>query len=153
MALCFWSLISFAPETDYLPLFWPVGALILHLVGVGAVRLRVRFDEHDRHRDHTPLWNKLQSLPGSWSRREFSLCSTQRKSTLILKPETYPFLFVNWCLSSMAVAHIILGTLVFSGVILVATRDAQIIAFRYAASSMVCKLVLVHELCGLREVL
>lgn len=138
-----------------MPLLWPIFTLPLHLVGWLAVRLRLRLVEHndDWQSGNRPAWSRLHSKVSMWASREFRLSSTQQPSTLVSKPETYGFLITNWVLSPFSVLHIILGTLVFSSIIFIRTGDAAVVACRYAASSLCCKLVLAHEVRGLRQII
>lgn len=47
--------------------------------------------------------------------------------------------------------HIVFGTLVFSGILFISTQDATAVVARFFASALVCRLVMMYELAGIRE--
>ncbi|KAL8635387.1 MAG: hypothetical protein Q9228_007116 [Teloschistes exilis] len=68
----------------------------------------------------------------------------------VLKKESYLYLFLEWVLSHGAIIQIIFGTLVLSASTLIDTFDAFRIVGRYAASAILCRLILMYELYGMR---
>ena len=52
----------------------------------------------------------------------------------------------------LAYAHWIFGTLVFSSTLFIGTLDALGVIARYLASALVCRIILLVELAGVRDV-
>jgi hypothetical protein len=152
--LAYWAICSWAPEDVFLPFFWSCGTLLLHVLGVLAVHQRVRLTSRGSQAHKNSFYNIPLARCRAWLAQEFTLSSPydHGREELSLKPETYWFLFTNWCLSAIAMCHIILGTLVLSSMLFISTADAAVVAFRFMASTMACRLVLTHELCGLQQV-
>ncbi|RBR22214.1 hypothetical protein FVER53590_25851 [Fusarium verticillioides] len=66
-------------------------------------------------------------------------------------PETKTFLVLSWWQSTITILHILFGTLIFSGMLFVGTKDALLIAGRYIAGVAICRVILMYELAGLRQ--
>lgn len=154
---CFWAVCSFSPETTYLPALYPALTLVGHFMGAEAVRRRVRLVSRDRD-DSEPFNEGMRSWLGFWICNEIHLTGSRptgrRGKTLLLKleNETYAFLITNWLLSTLATMHLVLGTLVFSSILFISTRDAAFVAARYLISAVAVRLVLTYELGGLGQV-
>ncbi|KAF5531929.1 hypothetical protein FNAPI_13084 [Fusarium napiforme] len=65
--------------------------------------------------------------------------------------ETKTFLVLSWWQSTITILHILFGTLVFSGMLFVGTKDALMIVGRYIAGVAICRVILMYELAGLRQ--
>lgn len=135
------TICSFAAEVAYMPVIWPFLALLIHFVGTIALSLRVRFSEPG---------NQRLSL-ASIVRREFLPCSLHPVTELQPKKESALFIIIAWCLSTGTVLHLILGTLVLSSLLFISTQDAVMVAAQYLGSTLVCRMILMFELAGLRE--
>ena len=99
------------------------------------------------------FWSRVsikRSKPGFWVNKETQHCASHSGISYVLKEESYLSLFLEWVLSHGAIIQIIFGTLVLSATTLISTRDAFMIAGRYAASAILCRLILMVELYGLR---
>ena len=67
-------------------------------------------------------------------------------------PETRIAVYLNWVAVILAYAHWIFGTLVFSSTLFIGTLDAFGVIARYLASALVCRMILLVELAGIRGV-
>ena len=67
-------------------------------------------------------------------------------------PETRKAICLNWIALILAYAHWVLGTLVFSSTLFIGTLDALGVFTRYLASALVCRMILLVELAGIRGV-
>lgn len=158
--LAFWAVCSYPPETVCVPFLWPSISLALHLVGAAAVALRVDLVTKGRSNSRSDEHEAYRSWIGRWLSKERHLCAStvgdknghSKPLVLRLRDETYSFLFLNWLMSTGAIMHMILGTVVFSSTLFISTGDAVMVAFRYILSTVACCLVVTFELCGLREV-
>ncbi|KAF4978226.1 hypothetical protein FZEAL_5331 [Fusarium zealandicum] len=65
--------------------------------------------------------------------------------------ETRSFLVATWSQSTLTIIHVVFGTLVFAGMLFVGIKDALSIICRYIAGVVVCRIILMYELAGLRE--
>ncbi|KAL8762472.1 MAG: hypothetical protein Q9203_007596 [Teloschistes exilis] len=84
-----------------------------------------------------------------WANNETKHCASQSGISYVLKKESYLYLFLEWVLSHGAIIQIIFGTLVLSASTLIDTFDAFRIVGRYAASAILCRLILMYELYGM----
>lgn len=57
---------------------------------------------------------------------------------------------LNWVALILAYAHWIFGTLVFSSTLFIGTLDALGVIARYLASAIICRMILLVELAGIR---
>lgn len=65
--------------------------------------------------------------------------------------ETKTFLFLAWWQSILTILHVVFGTLVFAGMLFVGLQDAMSIVGRYIIPVVVCRVILMYELAGVRE--
>lgn len=87
---------------------------------------------------------------GTWANNEIKHSASHRGISYALKEDTYLSIFLDWVLSHGAIVQIIFGTLVLSATTLIDTHDAFKIVGRFAASAILCRLILMYELYGLR---
>ena len=85
-----------------------------------------------------------------WWRDEIRLCAVHRGIVYTLQPETYLYLFLAWLVSTTTVVHLVYGTLVLSSSTLILANDAVFIIFRYIVSTLVCRMILMFEVYGMR---
>lgn len=138
--LCIRTICNFGTNIIWFPVLWPAFAVLIHIVAMIAVRSKVRF------RDKTEPAKRPSRI-----RQELSLCLNHPRTVLKTQEESPWFLATAWIVSTGTVLHIILGTLVFSSLLFLLTKDAITVAVQYIASTLVCKMVLVYELAGLRK--
>ncbi|KAL8793876.1 MAG: hypothetical protein Q9195_003495 [Heterodermia aff. obscurata] len=117
---------------------WMYLCLPLHGLGLTVFWARVRVK-------HPPYPSLTY-----WTKHEPKSCASHSGTAFSLKEESYAALFLEWMLSHGAILQIIFGTLVLSSSTLIDTSDAFALVGRWAASAIVCRLVLMYELYGLR---
>jgi hypothetical protein len=148
------AICSLAAEIYYLPLTWALLGICVHGVGVILFRIRAR-----RGTQATTLEGK-PSLT-DWRHRfrqelheflpyELGWYYSDAVYVLWFK-ESMMYIAGSWFLSIGTVAHIIYGTLVFSGLLFIGPRDATSVLGRYMASILICRIILKHELAILRD--
>ncbi|KPM39837.1 hypothetical protein AK830_g6717 [Neonectria ditissima] len=94
-------------------------------------------------------WPRLQEI----SCREFFSCAAKQYDVRIVTfKETRTFLVAAWWESTLTILHVVFGTLIFSGVTFFGTKDALYIVGRYMVSVSLCRIILMYELAGLREI-
>lgn len=81
----------------------------------------------------------------------FPCCSEGYDVKIHTLRETKTFLVLSWWQSTITILHILFGTLVFSGMLFVGTKDALMIVGRYIAGVAICRVILMYELAGLRQ--
>lgn len=131
------AVCGFTPETAYLPLLWAFLAVVIHLFGAITNRFRISL-------------KLIQGTPFEFM-REFQLNAHLPRATLKFKRESYLFIILSWLTSIGSVLHIMFGTLVFSSVLFISTRDAAYVVLRFVLSAVICRAVLMLELSGMRE--
>ena len=125
---------------------WMYLCLLLHPLSLSMFAARVRIPR------------PASSSPSCSSRfwklgRETQDCASYTGLTFSLKKkEFHLFLFLDWLVSHGAGPQIIFGTLVLSSTTLIDIVDAFTIIGRYAASAIVCRLILLYELNALRAI-
>jgi len=132
------AVCGFSPETAYLPLLWAFLALVIHIFGAITNRFRISLK---------PIKGTAVEL----FMREFQLNARLPPTTLEFKQESYTFIFLSWFTSTGSVLHIMFGTLVFSSILFISTRDAAFVVLRFVLSAVICRAVLMLELSGMRE--
>ncbi|KAL2691353.1 hypothetical protein Neosp_001737 [[Neocosmospora] mangrovei] len=65
--------------------------------------------------------------------------------------ETKTFLLLAWWQAIFTILHVVFGTLVFAGMLFVGLQDALSIVGRYIIPVVVCRVILMYELAGVRE--
>jgi len=96
-------------------------------------------------------------MPRCWEAfgTEFWPCVTQSEKDRVVSVdlfgETKRFIGVAWLLHTLTVVHILFGTLVFSSLAFIGTRDAVLVLGRFMASVLFCRVILMYEIAGLRE--
>jgi hypothetical protein len=146
--LCIRTVCSYAPQNAYEPALWAFLAIAVHLFGSWSVYLRVRiitggFNTNTSGRGR--LWQRIL--------QEFIPSAAREEAELEIKDETYGYIFLAWFTSMCTVLHIIYGTLVFSSILFISTRDALLVVVRYLLSTLICRATVMFELSGLRQVL
>ena len=114
---------------------WMYLCLILYPLGLFTFASRVRVK---------------RAKSRAWISNEIKHCANHTGTTFVMKEESYRFIFSDWVLSHGAIIQIIFGTMTLSSTTLINVPDAFRIAGRYAASAILCRLILMYELYGLR---
>lgn len=96
-------------------------------------------------------FKRLPELLSSWSIHEFQVSSSQQGLRVDYFPESYWYIFLAWFLSTGTICHILFGTVIFSSLLFVGPNDAMTVVARYMGSVIVCRVVLMYELSGLRD--
>ncbi|KAH8890663.1 hypothetical protein GQ53DRAFT_867037 [Thozetella sp. PMI_491] len=139
--LCRFSVCSFSSQLHSLPAIWVCLGLAVHFFGTIGVWLRMQLEEsHEKPR-----------TPRAILSQEFLLNSRWSAATLSFRRETYFFTFMSWFASTTNVLHIIFGTVVFSSLLFIGCADAVTISLRCLASAMVCRVILMFEISGMRR--
>ncbi|KAE8163744.1 hypothetical protein BDV40DRAFT_299090 [Aspergillus tamarii] len=141
------TLCSFSTETTFHPLLWTFSALILDILGVIAVDLRIRIDEPAADPPITTLGKSRRRVG-----QEFRLSADHARASVTFKPQSYAFTCISWCTSTGTILHLIYGTLTFSSIVFISVQDALGVVARYLASTIICRVILMFEIHGMRRV-
>lgn len=167
VALVSWDLGRMAicmvgPSFIYFPLTWALIGILVHVVGAIVLRLRARraatpvaapAGKPGQHRRGLlfQVLHRLRTL----GTLEFSLLGKQAQNGEVIQvewlDESVAFLVIAWFHSLCCVSHLIYGTVIFSGVIFLGPLDAFLVFLRYLVSCLLCRIILMYELVGLRE--
>ncbi|RWA10268.1 hypothetical protein EKO27_g4817 [Xylaria grammica] len=147
------AVISFSSDNPYQPLLWYLFALVIHIFGTITVRLRVRLQSDTGSSPRKAEWGGWSFIPSVWAkvRQEFKLSGHQPITILRIRKEMLMFYLFSWITSTGTIVHIIYGTLIFSGTLFVGTQDAILVVFRYFLSTVVCRVILMMEISGMRQ--
>lgn len=128
---------------------WGILGLAIHMVGAVSLRLRAR---REYFVDTPAKWLR------DWSRRAREICAlefvpavAQRDFRMRVFPERQMYLALSWVLSTGIVFHVVFGTLLFSGLTFIGPKDAMAVVVRYIVSVLVCRVILMYEIAGMRE--
>jgi hypothetical protein len=132
-----WAVCTFAPGEDFLPAIWTAAAVVIHLFGYIAARLKVTVEEKttDNHGRWHRLWAEFKPTP--WQGR------------LVVKKENE---HNGWFLVLVSALYIgdalqaFFGTLVLSSLVFISVRDSAIIVIRLTASALFARGILIYEL-------
>ena len=142
------TITAFAPDNEWLPWLWLSLALLVHAAGAYAMKQRVKVS-----------WRKGLTTPNTKSKlgrlriffkREGTLCITAPAEGISLKTETKRYILMSWALPTGTVLYIIFGTMLFSSALFISTQDAVMVCSRYLAATMLCRVIVMYELSGLR---
>lgn len=127
----------------------------IHIAGVFAIRQRVRRIYSDEDKDVRMTFGQwLQLLParlrGFW-KTEWVPAVCQDNIRTVSFEEGKIYVAWSWFLSTSTVIHILFGSLVLSGLLFIGPRDALIVIFRYVVSVLICRILVMFELAGIRQ--
>ncbi|KAI1421055.1 hypothetical protein F5Y12DRAFT_65334 [Xylaria sp. FL1777] len=147
------AVISFSSDNTYQPLLWYLFALVIHIFGIIAVRLRVNIQSGPGSLQQKIGWRGCSFVPNVWAKagQEFKLSGHQSVALLRMRKEIPAFYLFSWITSTGTIVHIIYGTLIFSGTLFIGIQDAIVVVFRYFLSTVVCRIILMMEISGMRQ--
>ncbi|KAJ5797284.1 uncharacterized protein N7503_006580 [Penicillium pulvis] len=166
LSLGFQTILSFAPGYPYFVITWALLGLFAHSCAALGLRLRTRradpipngkhwwsfithigevvgFPSHTTAAGGDDLYNKLKRLFTGYSKED-------PPPKFVVKRLTICTWTVNLILAVMTSCHVILGTLIFSSMLFISTRDAVYVLGRFMCSVLVCRALLMYELAKLR---
>jgi hypothetical protein len=162
----FWTVNTMSCDSTFYPLAWAALTLWIHLCGMLALSLRVKTAKDQIKSSKPGYTSKLTQ----WFKHEAEPCIMHEKLVLAWKPQTYVFVGMSWLISVSTVAHIVYGTVTFSGlyfigkistipqaddtekcVMCLGWLDSLTLIGRLFASTIVCRAVLMFELAGMRH--
>jgi hypothetical protein len=147
---------SWWSNTIFAPLVWGALSIPIHFAGTFGLRLRMRRIHSDADKNEqigVARW--FQLLPKrlyDFSESEWMPAVSQEEIRTLAFEETKTYVAWSWLLSTATVIHILFGSLLFSGLLFIGARDALLVIFRYVASVLICRIIVMYELAGMREV-
>lgn len=169
------SISSIMSNSVFPTMIWTLLVIPIHFFGAISMRLRVRrqynrgdqYNERNQHDDGDTKGTKRKKrghLAGTiqWFRnfpnrlRELSsteLIPTVSQESVKVKffKECRLYIFLSWALSTGIICHIIFGTFLMSSFLFLGPNDAMGVAGRYMASVLLCRILLMYEIAGIRE--
>lgn len=108
------SIRSYSVSHQYVPivLIWMCVAIVIHIAGAVALRLRVKLTTKNPLGISTALKN------------EFLLSAYHPEAQLAFRQESYWFILLSWTTSVGTIVHIAIGTMVLSSLLFINTVDA-----------------------------
>ncbi|KAK0611692.1 hypothetical protein B0T14DRAFT_488904 [Immersiella caudata] len=129
------------PNTYLAPSLWVIVRIGLHCVSLLPVRLRIR-----RNFNGVEAGERMRL-----GEMEVSPCAVQKEANVETFGESKTYVCLAWLLHTLTVVHILYGTLAFSSLSFIGTRDAISVLGRFMASVLTCRVILMYEIAGLRE--
>ncbi|KAI8634010.1 hypothetical protein F5Y19DRAFT_411682 [Xylariaceae sp. FL1651] len=146
---CWWA------QTVFGPLVWGILSIPIHFAGVFALRLRVRRIQSDKDKElriGAAQWFRLvPTRLYNFCKSEWVPAVSQDAVRLVDFDERKISVAWAWFLSTSTIIHLIFGSLLLSGLLFIGPQDALLVIFRYVASVVVCRLLVIFELAGMRE--
>lgn len=139
---------SIADDNWFAYLIWSFGAIGVHAFSCLSFRLRFRIEAtNEKHGD---IASRKRSVL-EYIRQEFTPAAYANPPNLERSRRTLAFLVVAWFTEIGTMVNLFWGTIAFSAVQFLGSRDATVIVFRYLASIVCCRMVVAYEIAGLRQ--
>lgn len=140
-------------EFSFAPIFWTLLTAVIHLFASLALRISLTRPKGQVRGTKTIDLKSTWAFLTRFIDREWTLSANNKDPRELDEAVVGPVgvglqLFAGW----FAICHIAFGTAVFAGFSLVGTGDAAILLVRYLASGTVCRLIMLFEIGGMREV-
>ncbi|KAK4443918.1 hypothetical protein QBC34DRAFT_198201 [Podospora aff. communis PSN243] len=149
------------PDSYFAPSLWVILRIALHCISLLLVRLRIRrnfngVEAGERMGFREWMRGVLGRVPvfdgfKSATNMELSPCVMQKQADVETFGESKTYVCLAWLLHTLTVVHILYGTLTFSSLSFIGTRDAISVLGRFMASVLTCRVILMYEIAGLRE--
>lgn len=131
-----WATCSFAPTLTTLPAIWYISAVLIHLVGWLTMRLRMELTVKG---EDDPIVN--EGTPLAWG----------KELDVSIKKEGAFFLALVSILYAGCIFQVLYGTTILSSLLFISASDSALLALRYIASTLACRMILILELIGGRQ--
>lgn len=135
------TVCSFHIDTDFLPLVWAFFAILIHVLDFAALHLRCQLadcGEPSRRR-------------GKWASEEVRQSVNQSPAHLIVLHEIQTIHSPVMGHLDGIVGHITFRTIIFSSMLLIGTYEASFVILLFLTSAIVCRIILMFELSGMRQ--
>lgn len=134
------TVTAVATESEYLLALWVATSVIIHIFGAWAVscRMSILLPGHDS--------GTKNSFADEWK-----LSAVQPPARLQVHQEGPLFIFISWLVSTGTIIHLVLGTIVLAGTLFISPQDALQVVARYLASTLLCRIILMFEVRGMRN--
>jgi hypothetical protein len=153
------SILSWGCTTNFMPLVWTSAACIVHITAAASyivARKRTIGSSKEAstvsHNNHSTLSGRLSAIYRGL-KAESTICANQRKLGYTQEAKVpLAAVFLNVCAGCLGFIYLVLGTLVFSSLQFISVWDIfNEILWRYMVSTVVCRMILIVELAGLRR--
>ena len=147
------AVVSWSCANSFWPLVWVVSSLVIHFVASLSLRTAIhRKKRHSKNGDYDekPVRPRLLSVlynevtPSSNSRWQVSDLFDVRLGPLAVT--------LQYIGAFLAMIHLLFGTMVFSGLLLIGVKEAFYLILRFIGSATVCRLLLQFEVGGMIKV-
>ncbi|KAM7211233.1 hypothetical protein V8F06_013394 [Rhypophila decipiens] len=144
--------------TIFAPLAWGATGIFNYVLCALMLRTRIRrldadetaTGENKGFMAWAKRWN-ARRFWRDWLASEIKMSATQKHIRIDEFEETHSYVVLSWLSSVCIISHVLFGTLVFSSTVFIGPEDALGVVVRYMISVMICRMVLMYELMGLRD--
>lgn len=141
------------------PILWSTLTVVAHAMGSMLLGMQVKridlsktLSDNDEFNSLTEkVSTKLSRTLRKWSHTEFQSSCRQKNIHVTAFGERQIVIIFSWILSTLIVAHVIYGTIVYSSLYFIGPRDALIVILRFMIGVLACRIVCMFEIAGLRE--
>lgn len=159
------TVLSWGCTTNFTPLLWPTLVGVVHIISVSSYFAERQLQKPPSNEGLAinirttkgTIANKSNRKSYRWLvdvwKSETTICANRPKMQLEPKSSTVPNLAVLLHIAAgcCSFVHLTFGTVIFSSLLFVSTWDVlNQILWRYIVSTVVCRLILLVELAGLR---
>ncbi|KAI1057012.1 hypothetical protein LB507_002424 [Fusarium sp. FIESC RH6] len=132
-----WAVCTFAPAQDFLPAVWTIAAVLIHLVGYIAARLKVTVKE-ETPANQWGIWHRLwaELKPTPWQGRLVVTKKTKHSGWFLVVASV---LYIGDALQAF------FGTLILSSLVFISVRDSAIVVIRLTGSALFARGILIYE--------
>lgn len=127
------TVLNFICQSSYMPIVWSIMPLFVHLPAALALRANI----------------PSKSLRSALA-LEFRLSAFHKPMDDGALAPNPKLLFWRGFATMFSLVHMAVGIVLFSSLLFTMTSDAALILFRYIASALVCRLIIIFEIYGLR---
>ena len=138
------------------PLLWWFLVIPLHAIGCFCLRIQIRRKVDSKVSVDSVGWRKawangFMRFIREVKRTEFQPACSQLGLKVTIFQEGPIVVIVLWLLSTGVVFHVLYGTIVLSSLYFIGPSDALQVIARLMASVLICRVICMYEIAGLRE--
>lgn len=147
------AILSFSSDNSFQPLLWMLAGFLIHVIGAIAVFFRFTLRPKVSAAPRGAGRKAASFLLFIWSKigQDFRLCNHQPAAELHVRKRIHAFYLFSWLTSTLTIAHIVYGTLIFSSSLFIGTEDAVIVFGRQFGSVILCRIILMIEIRGISD--
>jgi hypothetical protein len=148
-----YTVLNWKCQNSYMPMLWTLLPLVVHTIAAGAFRLSLAGSQFSQ----ISYSKKIKKPKSIWERliyllkQEATPCAAQEIPETLKEADGFAVVSLQWLASGVGYVHILFGTLVLSSLLFIGVIQALSVEAQYIGSALVCRLIIMFELAGLRR--